>query len=101
MLIARVMGTVTLSQAHPSMQGCRLRCVESIESSDQLDAATIGGDLIVAWDTLGTLEGDWIALAEGPEAAQPFRPQLKPIDAFIAGILDAIEVPHTESSTPN
>ncbi|MEP4684307.1 MAG: EutN/CcmL family microcompartment protein, partial [Rhodopirellula bahusiensis] len=35
MKIARVIGTVTLSRMHPSMQGYKLRCVEVVESADQ------------------------------------------------------------------
>ncbi len=37
----------------------------------------------------------WIALAEGPEAAQPFLPEVKPVDAYAAAILDQLEVDHS------
>ena len=29
--------------------------------------------------------------SEGPEASNPFRPQLKPIDAYNTAILDSVE----------
>jgi hypothetical protein len=36
-------------------------------------------------------------LSEGPEAAQPFLPELKPVDAYNAGILDHLDIhPMTE-----
>jgi microcompartment protein CcmK/EutM len=47
---------------------------------------------VVVWDDLGAGMGDKIALAQGPEAAQPFRPELKPVDAYNAAILDRINL---------
>ena len=32
------------------------------------------------------------AVAEGPEASNPFRPDLKPLDAYNAAILDSIDI---------
>jgi len=46
----------------------------------------------VVWDELGASMGDKIALAQGAEAAQPFRPELKPVDAYNAAILDRINL---------
>ena len=34
--------------------------------------------------------GNFIAVAEGPEAAQPFLPEVKAVDAYAAAILDQI-----------
>ena len=33
-----------------------------------------------------------IAVSEGGEAAQPFQPEMKPVDAYNAAILDRIDV---------
>ena len=44
------------------------------------------------WDELGVGYGDIVALSEGGEAAQPFRPELKPVDAYNAAILDELDV---------
>jgi hypothetical protein len=33
-----------------------------------------------------------IAISEGAEAAQPFRPELKPVDAYCAAILDSVDL---------
>ena len=42
-------------------------------------------DPLVVWDELGAGNGSLIALSEGAEAAQPFRPDIKPVDAYNAG----------------
>ena len=48
------------------------------------------------YDELGTGLGSYIALSEGGEAAQPFRPELKPVDAYNAAIIDQIDIPDSE-----
>lgn len=49
-------------------------------------------DDLVAWDDLGAGIGDLIATSEGAEAAQPFRPENKPIDVYNAAILDRVDI---------
>ncbi|EMI41913.1 MULTISPECIES: EutN/CcmL family microcompartment protein [Pirellulaceae] len=92
MKIARVLGSATLSRMHPAMHASSLRCVEVVERIDDLQKKVPGNDLIIAWDLCGCGEGDLVALAEGPEAAAPFKPDVKPIDASIVAILDHLEV---------
>lgn len=94
MRIAQVMGNVTLSQAHPTFARGRLRLVvpltlEQASTGSQEDLAT-SEELLVAWDDLGAGQGTLVALAEGPEAAQPYYPELKPIDAAIVALLDSL-----------
>lgn len=92
MKLARTLGNVTLSRCHPSMAAARLRCVETVERLEDLERQPLGGDLIVAWDLCSTGDGSLVALAEGPESAQPFRPEIKPLDASIVAILDRVEL---------
>lgn len=92
MKLARTIGTVTLSRCHPAMEAAVLRCVEMVNSVDQIDKQPLGGDTVVAWDLCGTGIGDLVALAEGPESAQPFRPDVKPLDASIVALLDEVDV---------
>ncbi|MEZ6087799.1 MAG: EutN/CcmL family microcompartment protein [Pirellulaceae bacterium] len=93
MRIAKVIGTVTLSRSHQALAGARLRCVLPIDDLSQLQSDDFtDADLIVTWDALGAGNGDMIALAEGPEAAQPFMPEMKCIDAYNAAILDHIDI---------
>lgn len=92
MKLARTIGTVTLSRMHPAMQGATLRCIETVESIDRIDVQPLGGETVVAWDVCGAGDGDLVALAEGPEAAQPFRPKVKPIDASIVALIDQVDL---------
>jgi len=55
----------------------------------------LGGETIVAWDLCSTGLGDLVALAEGPESSQPFRPDVKPLDASIVALLDQVDVDRT------
>ncbi|MCG8649553.1 MAG: carbon dioxide concentrating mechanism protein CcmL [Pirellulales bacterium] len=92
MKIARTIGTVTLSRFHPALAAAQLRCVEVLDSIDRLDQQPLGGETIVAWDLCSTGTGDLVALAEGPESAQPFRPDIKPLDASIVALLDEVDL---------
>ena len=47
---------------------------------------------LVLWDEYGAGYGDYVALSEGGEAAQPFLPERKPVDAYNAALLDDIEL---------
>jgi ethanolamine utilization protein EutN len=49
-------------------------------------------DTIVVWDELGATPGTYIAVSDGAEAAQPFRPALKPVDAYCSAILERVEI---------
>lgn len=92
MKIARTIGTVTLSRFIPEMSAANLRCVELVDDIERIDTQPLGGETIVAWDLCGTGIGDLVALAEGPESAQPFRPDVKPLDASIVALLDEVEL---------
>lgn len=92
MKLARTIGTVTLSRSHPAMKAANLRCVEIVDRVDRIDEFPLGGDTVVAWDLCGSGIGDLVALAEGPESAQPFRPEVKPLDASIVALLDHVEL---------
>lgn len=92
MRIAEVIGTVTLCRCHPSFDGARLRLVVPLAISNLTGKEPASADPLVCWDELGAGLGSQIALSEGPEAAQPFRPEIKPLDAYNAAILDHVEL---------
>ena len=92
MKLARTIGTVTLSRFHPSMQGAKLRCVEVVDAMERIDEQPLGGDTVVAWDLCGSGLGDLVAIAEGPESAQPFYPDIKPLDASIVALIDEVSL---------
>lgn len=92
MRIAEVIGTVTLSRSHPSFAATRLRLVVPLSLANLTGQDPPAADPLAAWDELGAGIGSRIALSEGPEAAQPFRPGIKPVDAYNAAILDHVEL---------
>ena len=49
-------------------------------------------DTLTAWDEMGAGLGSEVSIAEGPEAAQPFRPELKAVDCYVSAILDNVSV---------
>lgn len=62
-------------------------------SLDELtNDAEPAADTLVVWDEIGAGIGQRIAMAEGPEASQPFRPEVKPVEAYNAAILDHIDL---------
>lgn len=92
MRIAKVQGTVTLSRCHTSFDGASLRLATPLTLDELPSGDRPTGDTIVVWDGLGAGEGSLIAVSEGGEAAQPFRPENKPVDAYCAAILDELSL---------
>ncbi|HEX5104511.1 MAG TPA: EutN/CcmL family microcompartment protein [Pirellulaceae bacterium] len=92
MRIAKVVGTVTLNRCHPSFVGARLRLVVPLSLAELRGEGQPGADEMVAWDDNAAGVGDFVAMSEGAEASQPFRPDLKPVDAYAAAILDEVDV---------
>ena len=91
MRIAEVIGTVTLSRCHPSLT--TYRWVIGVPFSLKgLRAEQPDGEDFVVLDELGAGHGQRIAVSEGAEAAQPFHPAKKPVDAYCACILDSVTV---------
>lgn len=95
MRIAKVLGHVTLNRQHASLVSGSLRLAAPLSHTELTNPAACGlaADTIVVWDDLGAAIGSLIAVSEGAEAAQPFRPNLKPIDAYCAAILDNVHLP--------
>jgi ethanolamine utilization protein EutN len=92
MRIAKVTGTVTLNRCHPSFVGARLRLVVPLSLAELRGEREPQADEIVAWDDQAAGIGDLVAISEGAEAAQPFRPAMKPVDAYAAAILDHVDL---------
>ena len=92
MRIADVIGTVTLSRWHPSVSGATWKLVVPLSWDDLLGRAAEPAEEVVVYDELGAGIGSRIALSEGREAAMPFYPDAKPLDAYNAAILDSLDV---------
>ncbi|MBA60991.1 MAG: carbon dioxide concentrating mechanism protein CcmL [Planctomycetaceae bacterium] len=92
MRMAKVVGTITLNQSIAEFEAATLKAVVPLDLNDLYQQDTDSTDFLVLWDELGTRNGDIVALSEGGEAAQPFRPAIKPVDAYNAAILDHIDL---------
>jgi microcompartment protein CcmK/EutM len=90
MRIAEVIGNVTLSRVHPSMMGARwiIGVPYSLRALKENTAPE--GEDVVIYDNLGAGVGARIGFSEGGEAAAPFYPEKKPVDAFCACLLDSV-----------
>ena len=93
MRIGKVIGNVTLSRVHDSVTGTQWKLVVPMDIDDlqNLDTEPASEELVV-YDPLSAAVGEWIAFSEGVEAAMPFYPNLKPIDAYGAAIIDELTV---------
>ena len=91
MRIAEVIGTVTLSRGHPSIEGHRWIIAVPFSFKALRSGAPDGEDLVIV-DELGAGQGQRIAVSEGAEAAMPFLPAKKPVDAYCACLLDSLDV---------
>ena len=91
MRLGRTIGTVTLVEPHPAVRGGVFRVGVPLGPGD-LAAGAGSGEPLVAWDDLGAGDGQLVAFSEGGEAAQPFRPADRPIDAFVAALVDQLDL---------
>ncbi len=91
MRIGTVIGTVTLSRAHKSLLGACYRLVTPLSLENLTGDYSVIAEELVVYDELGAGIGSQIAISEGGEAAQPFRPEIKPVDAYNAAIIDHID----------
>jgi ethanolamine utilization protein EutN len=91
MRIAEVIGTVTLSRAHPSLVGARWLIGVPFSLEALRKGAPDGEDLVI-YDNLGAGPGSRVGFSEGVEAAAPFFPEKKPVDAYCACLLDQLVI---------
>lgn len=92
MRIAEVIGTVTLSQCHPLLDGATWKIGVPLKA-EALNGSKDGrGEPFVIFDENGSGIGDIIGVSESAEASAPFQPKQKPIDAYNAAIIDSINI---------
>ena len=92
MRIGKVIGTVTLSRWHPSLTGATYKLTVPLTLDDLLGHTPGDAEPFVVYDDRGAGTGELIAISEGGEAAQPFHPEDKPVDAYNAALLDTVQV---------
>ena len=92
MRIAEVIGRVTLSRVHPSLRGARFVIALPLPHEALAGDSPQRGEEVITYDDLGASPGALIALSEGAEAANPFVPVKKPVDAYNAALIDQIHL---------
>ncbi|MEY4567538.1 MAG: hypothetical protein RLY14_2508 [Planctomycetota bacterium] len=92
MHLYKTLGYVTLNRSHPALRGGRFVLAHSINHELLGQPTPEDQDLLVVWDDLGASPGTTIAVSDGAEAAQAFKPEIKPVDAYNAAILDSVEI---------
>ena len=93
MWLGIVRGHLTLTPAVESFQGRTLKIVEPV-TMENLHAQNGqgGGKALIAVDELGAATGQMVAFTEGREAANPFWPESVPVDAYVALLVDTVDV---------
>jgi ethanolamine utilization protein EutN len=92
MRIAKVVGKLSLNRVVPELVGKRWVLAVPHCLAALVDGKPAEAEELVAVDELGARADDWIGLTEGMEAAFPYHPERKPVDAYNACILDALDI---------
>jgi microcompartment protein CcmK/EutM len=93
MRLGIVRGHLTLTPAVDAYRGKTLIVIEPITMENlRAKNGKGGGKSLVAIDELGAAEGQMVAFTEGREAANPFWPNLVPVDAYCSFIVDLVDV---------
>lgn len=96
MKIAKVVGKLTLSKAHPSLTGRRWVIAMPLTLPVLAGKAESKEEEIIVSDDLGAGIDSLIGLSDGREAAAPYEPERKPVDAYAACILDGYRLNEDE-----
>lgn len=100
MRLGRVVGKVVLSRWHATMTGAVYKIVVPLSLEDLLSRRMGEAEDVIVYDELAAGTGALVAFSEGREAAQPFHPEEKPVDAYLAAILDTLTLEPLESVLP-
>jgi ethanolamine utilization protein EutN len=92
MRIGKVIGNVTLSRVHETFVGAHLKLVVPMTAAELTSFSAPQGESLVVWDDLNAGPGETVCFSEGGEAVQPFKPEVKPVDAYLAAIIDTLNV---------
>ena len=93
MRLGIVRGHITLAPAVESFRSRTLAILEPV-TMESLRAKNShgGGKALIAVDELGAATGQMVAFTEGREASNPFWPDQVPVDAYLALIVDSVDV---------
>lgn len=93
MRLGIVRGHVTLTPAVESFSSRTLAILEPVTMENlRAKNGQGGGKALIAIDELGAATGQMVAFTEGREASNPFYPTPVPVDAYLALIVDSVDV---------
>lgn len=98
MRIAEIVGKVVLSKVDPSVAGATWLIGVPLNHASLNGDPAGRGEPLVMLDERGAGQGSMVAFSEGGEAAAPFHPNEKPIDAYCSAILDNLDVEPTKTT---
>ena len=98
MRIGLVVGKVSLTRVHPSLAGMRYVLALPQSLSALRGAVAPMPEELVLVDELGATPGARIAFSEGGEAAAPFHPHKKPVDAYAACLIDELTIDERQAA---
>jgi ethanolamine utilization protein EutN len=85
-----VIGKLSLQRVHPSLVGKRYVLAVPQSLAMLADRNASQPEELVVIDELGASPGTRIGFSEGGEAAVPFLPDRKPVDAYTACLIDEL-----------
>jgi ethanolamine utilization protein EutN len=93
MRLGIVRGHLTLTPAVESFHSRTLAILEPVTMENlRAKNGQGGGKALIAIDELGAATGQMVAFTEGREASNPFWPDQVPVDAYLALIVDSVDV---------
>jgi ethanolamine utilization protein EutN len=93
MRLGIVRGHLTLTPAVESLHSRTLAILEPVTMENlRAKNGQGGGKALIAIDELGAATGQMVAFTEGREASNPFWPDQVPVDAYLALIVDSVDV---------
>jgi microcompartment protein CcmK/EutM len=87
MILAQVMGTVVSTRKDAGLLGLKLLLVREVDAQFKPT-----GTFVVAADAVGAGAEELVLVAQGSSARMTDVSREKPVDAVIAGIVDAVEM---------
>ena len=93
MRLGIVRGHITLTPAVESFNSRTLAILEPVTMENlRAKNGQGGGKALIAIDELGAATGQMVAFTEGREASNPFYPTPVPVDAYLALIVDSVDI---------
>jgi microcompartment protein CcmK/EutM len=93
MFIAKVTGSLVATQKVSSMKGHKMLVVEPYRLDPQnRDSLVTTGRSLVAVDTVGAGEGEFVLITQGSSARLTPETKTLPVDTVIIGIIDSVHM---------